>query len=211
MSKKKVLRLIFFIISIPHYLIAYLAYLLLRKQLGNDLKNCIVCVKGTPLQSSLLVKALIVSEDHRSKLHFGVDYISIARALLRFLAYKEIQGASTIEQQFVRVVTGRYERTLWRKTREQWLALLLCFHCDKQEIASAYLSIAYYGVDSVGVDAIQSYTKSLGRKMSFVDALGFVSCLKYPKPNFASSCWEAIIGLRVSALRANVSLSSYLE
>ena len=55
------------------------------------------------------------------------------------------EGASTIEQQLVRVLTNDYERTLKRKLKEIYLASHLRKYADKETIAIAYLDIAYYG------------------------------------------------------------------
>lgn len=58
------------------------------------------------------VTALIAGEDHRFIAHRGIDPIAMGGAFYRLIAHRKIGGASTIEQQFVRVVTGLRERTL---------------------------------------------------------------------------------------------------
>ena len=71
------------------------------------------------------IQVLILAEDRRNKLHRGVDTIAILRAIKVRLLENKYQGASTIEQQFIRVVTNRFEKTFYRKLREQILAILL--------------------------------------------------------------------------------------
>src|SRR5262245_21594087 len=58
----------------------------------------------------LIAQRLLVSgEDHRHVLHPGVDPIAICRATWRCIYRGKREGASTIEQQVVRVISGRYE------------------------------------------------------------------------------------------------------
>src|SRR5690348_10551479 len=68
---------------------------------------------------SWIVQALLISgEDHRFFGHCGIDPIAVCRAIWRGVVLGHREGASTIEMQLVRVVTGRFERTLTRKLRE---------------------------------------------------------------------------------------------
>ena len=69
-----------------------------------------------------LSKLLISGEDHRFFYHLGFDIIAIARAVRNRLLYGRIEGASTIEQQLVRVLTNEYQRTFSRKIKEILLA-----------------------------------------------------------------------------------------
>ncbi|QWC50546.1 transglycosylase domain-containing protein [Pectobacterium atrosepticum] len=50
------------------------------------------------------------------------------------LTQNVIQGGSTIDQQLVRTLTGRYERTLRRKIREQAIAILLNYKIKNKKI-----------------------------------------------------------------------------
>lgn len=122
---------------------------------------------------------MILAEDHRSNYHYGVDQFAIARAIYLKLSKNVTQGASTIEQQFVRTLSGRYERTLRRKLREQVLSVMLCARFNKRDIAEAYLSCAYFGAGLQGEDGI--------RKLRCLDIhMGdesVIACLKYPVPS----------------------------
>lgn len=62
-----------------------------------------------------LITFLIIAEDHRFGLHPGVDLISLFRALYKTFFLGNREGGSTIAMQLVRVLTGRYERTIFRK------------------------------------------------------------------------------------------------
>ena len=66
----------------------------------------------------LLVAALIAAEDRRFFRHAGIDFGRTLRAALGWFLGRRSGGGSTVEQQLVRVLTGRMERTLGRKLRE---------------------------------------------------------------------------------------------
>lgn len=124
-----------------------------------------------------LIKTLVVSEDHRNAFHYGVDPLAILRSIkVRFFQGGR-QGASTIEQQLVRTITGRYEKTPRRKIREQMLAVMLNSRFCKEELASCYLKIAYYGVSLTGYKGIEKI-----KAVTLVDSDAvIVAHLKYPK------------------------------
>ena len=78
------------------------------------------------------------------------------RALSVRIRHGTIQGASTIEQQFVRVMSGRYERSVARKLREQALAIAISRRREKKQVAAAYLSVAFYGSARRGVSGLMT-------------------------------------------------------
>lgn len=125
-----------------------------------------------------LIRTLVIAEDHRNSLHYGVDPIAIIRALkLRIFSGKK-QGASTIEQQLVRTIVGRYEKTPRRKIREQVLAVMLSHQFAKEELAATYLKVAFYGSSLVGgrgIRKIRDYHPTSSDE-------AIVAYLKYPKP-----------------------------
>lgn len=101
--------------------------------------------------SEKFIRALIVAEDRRFMFHLGVDPISIARAIYMTMFAGRLQGASTIEAQLVRTVTGRREITFSRKIREIVVSILVSMLRSKERIASTYLNVAYFGFRTHGV------------------------------------------------------------
>lgn len=170
--------------------------------LHSDLKHCLeLAIRFGESVPDAFVDAVFLAEDHRNKFHPGVDVIAVSRAVWVRMSLGQVQGASTIEQQFVRVVTDRHERTIRRKIREQILALMLVQRTSKRHIASAYLAIAFYGSGSVGLDGLQhKFGRDLS-KVPFDQALGFVAQLKYPRPIRPSKEWNAKLADRIEALR----------
>ncbi|MGE8452244.1 MAG: biosynthetic peptidoglycan transglycosylase [Pseudomonadales bacterium] len=97
------------------------------------------------------IRALIVAEDRRFFFHVGFDAISIIRAAYMTICLGRLQGASTIEAQLVRTVTGRTEISFSRKVREVLISTLVSLMRSKRRIASAYLSVAYFGFSRRGL------------------------------------------------------------
>jgi len=132
--------------------------------------------------SNNLVAMLIVAEDHRFYRHFGVDLISVFRAIWRGVYLKKGEGASTIEMQLVRVLTGHYERTFKRKFFEMYLAVRLTMHLNKTEIPKIYLFVAYFGWGMNGLlQASRRMDIDLMNINNF-DAASLIARLKYPEP-----------------------------
>ncbi|MGL5423658.1 MAG: transglycosylase domain-containing protein [Serratia fonticola] len=116
---------------------------------------------------------LVTAEDHRNPIHYGIDPIAIIRCIYLQLTKKIIQGGSTIEQQLVRTLTGRYEKTLRRKLREQVIAILLTkIVRNKNEIGKAYLHCAYFGHAKEGFLNLSISDRK--------DASELIARLKYP-------------------------------
>ena len=69
----------------------------------------------------MLMEMLVTGEDRRFLRHCGFDPAAIARAAFWTLRGR-LQGASTIEQQLVRTITGEKQIRTTRKIREILLA-----------------------------------------------------------------------------------------
>lgn len=105
------------------------------------------------------------------------------RALKRFLRTGRLGGVSTIEQQLVRTVLERRERSVKRKLREFFLAFLLVFHASKRHILIAYLDICYLGYKIRGVDgASLQLFGNFSRHLTQKEASFIASLLVYPIP-----------------------------
>lgn len=130
-----------------------------------------------------LVKFLVIGEDHRFYKHRGYDIIAICRAIRNKCIYNKTEGASTIEQQLVRVLTNQYERTLKRKAKEIVLATKLKKILSKKQIALLYLSLAYYGTGKQGLKRIlQSQKLTIDDELNNEVCAGIIARLKYPEP-----------------------------
>ena len=93
-----------------------------------------------------LVAALVAVEDRAYFDHFGVSIRGILRAMkANIAAGRTVQGGSTLTQQLVKNFFLTNERSLQRKVKEAFMALLLELHYSKEEILQAYLNEVYLG------------------------------------------------------------------
>lgn len=89
----------------------------------------------------LLKKILIAVEDKQFFNHFGINPLSIVRALMANLyAGRTVQGGSTLTQQLAKNLFLTSEKTLFRKINEAFMALLLEARFSKQSILAAYIN-----------------------------------------------------------------------
>ena len=133
--------------------------------------------------TEILNKLLISGEDHRFKYHLGFDLIAIVRAIRNRTFYKKIEGASTIEQQLVRVLTNDFKRSLKRKIKEIFLATTLRYIIPRKAIPLIYLQVAYYGTNMIGLNAVLKKLKVESTDpLTEEIAAEIVARIKYPEP-----------------------------
>ncbi len=110
----------------------------------------------TPGEIPPIVKEAVISiEDKRFRTNSGVDIRGIARAFVQDVLHKgTIQGASTIEQQFIKnALQAQSHRTIFEKLREAALAYQLSHKWSKEKIITAYLNTIYFGNGAYGIEA----------------------------------------------------------
>jgi len=110
----------------------------------------------TPEQIPRIVKEAVISiEDKRFESNGGIDVRGIARALLADIRHSGgVQGASTIEQQFIKnALQAQSHRTIFEKLREAALAYQLSHKWSKEKIITAYLNTIYFGNGAYGIEA----------------------------------------------------------
>jgi penicillin-binding protein 1A len=135
-----------------------------------------------PTVPSLVQKLLISAEDHRHAWHKGFDTRAICRAIWRRIIDGRREGASTIEQQIVRILTNRFELTLRRKLREILLATLISEVVPKTAMPQLYIRIGYFGWRMNGFAQACRRLRLNSSAMSLDDAAALVARLKYPEP-----------------------------
>ena len=98
---------------------------------------------------------MISIEDKRFLTNSGVDVRGIARAFVQDVLHKgTVQGASTIEQQFIKnALQAQSHRTIFEKLREAALAYQLSHKWSKEKIITAYLNTIYFGNGAYGIEA----------------------------------------------------------
>lgn len=110
-----------------------------------------VQIEDMPLH---LTKAFVAGEDARFRVHPGVDYQGITRAVWTLATTGEKSvGGSTITQQLARNFFLTLEKTYTRKIKEIFLALKIERELSKDEILELYLNKILLGHRAYGVGA----------------------------------------------------------
>ena len=112
-----------------------------------------------------LTNAFIAGEDARFRVHPGVDYQGISRAVWTLVTTGEKSvGGSTITQQLARNFFLTLEKTYTRKIKEIFLALKIERELSKDEILALYLNKILLGHRAYGVGAAADvyYGKPVG-------------------------------------------------
>jgi penicillin-binding protein 1B len=117
-----------------------------------------------------LADAILAVEDKRFFAHGGLDPIRILGAAIANLKPgDELQGGSTLTQQLVKNYYLTHERTLSRKVKEAFMALVLETKYDKREILEAYVNEIYFGqqgsssIAGVGEASKHYFSKDVGQ------------------------------------------------
>ena len=140
----------------------------------------------SPKPTHQMCQFLVAGEDHRFHHHPGVDPIALCRAIWKTVFCGSRQGGSTIAMQFVRTVTGHYDRTWRRKLLEMTLAVRSTRHIGRDRLPALYLWVAYYGwrMNSFN-EACSRFASTRFRQVNFESAM-LIARLKYPEPRSLS-------------------------
>lgn len=93
-------------------------------------------------------------EDKRFYYHFGVDPMSLGRALYQNITKGQVvSGASTLTMQVIRLSKHNPPRTIFEKLKELFLAIRLECSYSKKSILGLYAAHAPFGGNVVGLEA----------------------------------------------------------
>jgi len=172
-------------------------------KLKRDLSRIDQSLRRTSKESRVALSKLelmvLVLEDRRFLGHVGVDILSVAREVIKLAAGRKYGGASTIDMQFVRTVTGYRAHTLKRKLYEALLAILIQFRYGKIDILESYLACAYFGSGLSGAEmAAQKVFGKAANELSLTEAAFVSAMLAHPRPSNAPLVWECRIRARAA-------------
>ena len=127
-------------------------------------------------------KALLAREDARFYEHHGVDFIGIARALVRDVTHASIrEGGSTITQQLARNSFPLGGRNLGRKILEACVAWRIESAYSKDQILGFYLNRIYFGSGEYGLEtASQAYFGKTSAKLTLPEAALLAGLIRSP-------------------------------
>lgn len=102
---------------------------------------------------TVVQEAVVAAEDQKFWEHSGVDFLGIARAAWNNFTGGEIQGASTITQQYARIAGELHGQTYSRKLEEAAMAYKLTQEYSREQILDFYLNTVYFGRGAHGIEA----------------------------------------------------------
>ncbi len=128
--------------------------------IGNNANRTVVTMDQVP---DYLGKAFVAIEDERFYQHNGIDVKGIIRSGYQFIKtrFRRTQGGSTITQQLLKnaIFTewtsegDNYIKKIKRKIQEQYLAIEVTKHTEKDQVLLAYMNTINCGQNTLGVEA----------------------------------------------------------
>ena len=123
-----------------------------KTQLGTYARQNRVSIPLDQMPDSIK-DAVVAAENRTFWTDQGIDPRGILRAAFSNAQGNSTQGASTITQQYVKILYLTQEQTLTRKIKEAIISLKLQRDVSKQEILEGYLNTIYFGRGAYGVQA----------------------------------------------------------
>ena len=129
--------------------------------------------------------AAIAAEDRTFYSNSGIDPKGIIRAAFSNAKGNATQGASTITQQYVKILYLSQERTLSRKVKEAFLSLKVQQEKSKSDILEGYLNTIYFGRGAYGVQAAaNAYFDKPAKKLTVPESAMLAAVVN--SPNYLS-------------------------
>lgn len=128
-----------------------------------------------------LQDAVVAAENQSFWTDKGIDPKGIVRAAFSNAKGNSTQGASTITQQYVKILYLTQERSYERKMKEAILSLKLQRTKSKSEILEGYLNTIYFGRGAYGVEAAaQAYFDKDAKDLTLAESAVLASVLNNP-------------------------------
>ncbi|MEP6667079.1 MAG: transglycosylase domain-containing protein, partial [Nocardioidaceae bacterium] len=126
--------------------------------------------------------AAISAEDRSFETNKGLDPKGIVRAAWSNLhSGSGTQGASTVTQQYVKILYLSQERTWKRKIKEAFLAVKVKNTLSKDQVLEGYLNTIYFGRGAYGVQAAaQAYFDKDAKELTVPESAVLASVLNSP-------------------------------
>ena len=142
-----------------------------------------------------MVNAIVGIEDDRYWQHGAIDLKGTIRAAVNDLQHKQVQGGSTIAQQYVKgvlilqavqagnnsAVQAAQADTIGRKLNELRMAVALEHQISKQDILAGYLNDAFFGSSAWGIEAAaETYFGTTAAKLTVTQAATLAGIVEDP-------------------------------
>jgi membrane peptidoglycan carboxypeptidase len=174
--------------------------------------------------SPLMRQAVVAIEDSRFYKHGGIDLRGTVRALVNNQSGNDVQGGSTLTQQYVKQVLleraqniedpkkrlaeqkAATEQSYSRKLRELRYAVALEEKYSKQQILERYLNIAYFGSGAYGIEAAsRHYFSHSASTLTLPQAALLAGIVQQP------SAFDPILHPDAALTRRNIVLARMAE
>ena len=152
------------------------------------------------------IDAVVATEDHAYFQHGGVDLVGTFRALVSDIRGNgNLQGGSTITQQYVKQAYLNSQRTLLRKIKEAALAIRLQRTLTKNEILERYLNTIYWGRGAYGIQAAsQAYFQENVQQLTLPQAALLAGLIRGPEAADPVGSPSVAMGRRAESLASMV-------
>src|SRR6476620_3107192 len=125
--------------------------------------------------------AVVAAENKTFWTDKGIDPKGILRAAFSNASGNSTQGASTITQQYVKILYLSQERSYTRKAKEAILSLKIQRQLSKSRILEGYLNTIYCGRGAYGVQAAaQAYFNTDAKHLTLAQSAVLASVLNNP-------------------------------
>jgi membrane peptidoglycan carboxypeptidase len=116
-------------------------------------------------------QAVVAAENRTFWTDRGISFRGMIRAAWAIVRGEDLQGGSTITQQYIKILYLNSERTVTRKFREIFLAYKLSKELTKEQILEGYLNTVYFGHGAYGVQAAsRAYFNTNAEKLTVPQA-----------------------------------------
>jgi membrane peptidoglycan carboxypeptidase len=126
--------------------------------------------------------SVIAAEDRTFWTNPGISPSGMVRAAWNIANGEQLQGGSTITQQYVKIMYLTQERTVSRKLEELFIATKLSRQQDKSKTLEGYLNTIYFGEGAYGISAAGDayFTQPDPRKLTVPQAAFLATVLNNP-------------------------------
>ena len=144
------------------------------------------------------IKDAVVAAENRSFwTDNGIDVKGIIRAAFSNASGNATQGASTITQQYIKILYLTQERSYKRKLDEAILSLKLQRTQSKQQILEGYLNTIYFGRGAYGIQAAaQAYFDKNAGDLDLKESAALASIINNPSRFDPANGRDAKLALR---------------
>ncbi|HEX6757849.1 MAG TPA: transglycosylase domain-containing protein [Propionibacteriaceae bacterium] len=120
-------------------------------------------------------QATVAAENRTFWTDKGISIRGMVRAAWTIARGGDVQGGSTITQQYIKILYLNSDRTLTRKFRELFLAYKINKEMTKEDILAGYLNTIYFGHGAYGVQAASKEYFGIDAKKLTVPQAAFLA------------------------------------